>query len=103
MIYISDRESGSPAYRYNLQKTEWITEVNGVKVFTLQDFWDQIKNFGDGIFVRVRTVSFDGAPLMLYIKMETHYFPTKKASSLLIRLLELEMNGNLLINKCARR
>lgn len=74
-IYISSRSKGSPAYMYGLAPTMWITHINSVKVETLDDLIDAVKNTLDNTYVRVRCVTFDNVPAMLSVKMVYHYFP----------------------------
>ncbi|KAF7728833.1 hypothetical protein EC973_005459 [Apophysomyces ossiformis] len=74
-IYISARSKGSPAYMYGLVPTMWITHINAIKVVTLDDLIEAVKDIEDNIYVRVRCVSFDNVPVMLSVKMVNHYFP----------------------------
>jgi S1-C subfamily serine protease len=77
-IYVSGRSKGSPAAMYNLSATQWITHVNDVKVVTLQDFVLQVSTLPDNKYVRIKTVSFDGVPALVSIKMNFHYWPTSQ-------------------------
>ncbi|KAG2221733.1 hypothetical protein INT45_007139 [Circinella minor] len=74
-IYISARSKGSPAYMYGLVPTNWVTHINAVKVVTLDDLIQAVKDIPDNTYVRVRCVSFDNVPMMLSVKMVNHYFP----------------------------
>lgn len=74
-IYISARSKGSPAAIASLAPTMWITHINSVKVETLDDLIDAVKNTLDNTYVRVRCVTFDNVPAMLSVKMVYHYFP----------------------------
>ena len=75
-IYVSCRSKGSPSYMYGLGPTQWITHVNGVKTVDLDDFLAQVKKCKDGEYVRLKTVSFDGIPCVVSIKICNHYWPT---------------------------
>ncbi|CAO3579622.1 unnamed protein product [Absidia cylindrospora] len=74
-IYISARSKGSPAAMASLTPTMWITHINSIKVETLDDLIEAVKNTLDNTYVRVRCVTFDNVPVMLSVKMVYHYFP----------------------------
>ncbi|KAI9315797.1 trypsin-like cysteine/serine peptidase domain-containing protein [Zopfochytrium polystomum] len=75
-VYVSGRAKGSPAYMYGLAPTQWVTHVNGIATPTLDALVETVKSVEDGSYVRVKVVTFDGVPLVLSTKMNSHYWPT---------------------------
>lgn len=58
-IYVSGISTGSPAYAHGVQKTLWITQVNGSPTPDLDAFVEAVKGIPDQTYVRVKTLSFD--------------------------------------------
>lgn len=76
-IYCVMMEIGSPADFYGLPHEVFVTQVNGVDVFSLQDFKDVIKTIPDNTFVNIQTKSRQLVPLSHSIKTNYHYYPTR--------------------------
>jgi hypothetical protein len=86
MVYITSRANGSPASQYQLPPTAWITAVNGRPTPTLDAFLAAVRGLPDNEYVRVGTVSFDGVPWVVSVKLCYHYWP----SAMLVRKEEEE-------------
>jgi hypothetical protein len=59
-----------------LYALHWITEVNDVLVFTMDDFENAVGGVENNTFVRVKLVSLQGRPKVLTVKVDHHYWPT---------------------------
>ena len=74
-VYVSARSKGAPASMYGLNPTQYILSINGHSTLTMDAFFDQIKRLNDGQYVRIKTMSFDGIPCVVSLKMCLHYWP----------------------------
>ena len=75
-VYVSARSRGSPAYMYGLAPTNFITAVNGVPTYTLDEFLREVKKIEDNAYFRLRVVTFDNVPWVATMKKCEHYFPS---------------------------
>jgi pro-apoptotic serine protease NMA111 len=75
-VYVSARSKGSPSYMYGLAPTNWITHINGTPTPDLDAFLRCVRGLPDGVYVRVKVLSFDMIPSVLSIKNVLHYWPT---------------------------
>lgn len=76
-IYCVMMQIGSPADFYRLPSEVFITQVNGVEVFTLQDFKAAVTAIPDNTFVNIQTMSRQLIPCSHSIKTNYHYYPTR--------------------------
>eukprot|EP01134_Creolimax_fragrantissima_P002521 CFRG2521T1 len=75
-IYCSWWSHGSPAERYGLHATVFITEVNDVVVKTIDDFLDALDSVEDKSFIRLRTMNLNTKDAVLTILPDYHFWPT---------------------------
>ncbi|PWA03736.1 hypothetical protein BB558_000096 [Smittium angustum] len=85
-IYIVCTFHGSPSNSMSMTPKSFITEVEGTKVYHLEDFVNVIKSVSksgeegrktirDG-YLRITTVDYLGVPKVLSIKLDDHYWPS---------------------------
>jgi len=66
---------GSPASRYGLVPGRRIIEVDGEPTPDLDSFLKQVTGRADRSSLRIRTVSINGAPELITLKLDRHYWP----------------------------
>jgi len=73
-VYISRWFKGSPAHKYGLRGSCWITHVNDIATDCLDNFLEVTKDLEDGQFVRLRLVSLQKNVNVLTIKTDFQYW-----------------------------
>ncbi|KAJ3408213.1 serine protease, partial [Chytridiales sp. JEL 0842] len=68
--------NGSPAQLYNLHPTNFVTEINGVPVTTLDEFITIVSAIPSGTFARIKMVNFTRFVKVIALRTNNHYFPT---------------------------
>lgn len=61
---------------YGLAPTNFVTAVNSVPTFTLEEFLTEVVKIPDNTYFRLRVVTFDNVPWVATMKKNEHYFPT---------------------------
>ncbi|HLQ12243.1 MAG TPA: trypsin-like peptidase domain-containing protein [Steroidobacteraceae bacterium] len=74
-VYVAYYAFGSPASRYGLVPGRRIIEVDGEPTPDLDSFLKQVTGRADRSSLRIRTVSINGAPELLTLKLDRHYWP----------------------------
>lgn len=77
-VYVSRHWFGSPSTRYRLDATHRIVEVDGQPVADLDAFLAVTQTKKDRDPVRVKTMSLDGKPAVLSLKLDLEYWPTQE-------------------------
>lgn len=77
-VYISWYYFGSPANRYNLRPLLRITEFEGEKVTSLEQFIELSKKHSDKLYVRIRMLDLIGRESIITLKQDMRYWPTQK-------------------------
>ncbi|KAH7140862.1 trypsin-like cysteine/serine peptidase domain-containing protein [Dactylonectria macrodidyma] len=75
-VYVASRLYGSPAARYALSPTTFITHINDIPTPDLDSVIQVSREIPDNIYFRVRGVSLKAIPFVITIKKNEHYFPT---------------------------
>jgi S1-C subfamily serine protease len=74
-VYVAYFEFGSPASRYGLLPGRRIVEVDGQLTPDLDAFLRQVHGRPDRSSLRIKTLSWNGAPEMITLKLDRHYWP----------------------------
>lgn len=74
-VFVTRWTYGSPAQKYGLRSSVWITELNGTPIHGLASFLDAAKALGSQRDVRLRTVSLAGRPRAVTMRTDPVYFP----------------------------
>jgi len=75
-VYCSRWYYGSPAHKYGLRATWWVTEVNGTPTPDLDTFLNVVKDCQHNTFVRLKVVGLQDKVGVITIKMDLTYYPT---------------------------
>jgi S1-C subfamily serine protease len=75
-VYVAYYNFGSPATRYGLQPGRRILEVDGEATPDLDAFIRLVKGKADRSSLRLRTVGWNGAPEVITLKLDRHYWPS---------------------------
>jgi S1-C subfamily serine protease len=74
-VYVAYFSYGSPATRYGLWAGRRVVEVNETPTPDLQSFVNAVKDIRHRESVRVKTVSWNGTPEVITLKLDTQYWP----------------------------
>jgi len=74
-VYVAYFEFGSPASRYGLVPGRRIVEVDGQLTPNLDAFLRQVSGRPDRSSLRIKTLSWNGAPEVITLKLDRHYWP----------------------------
>jgi S1-C subfamily serine protease len=74
-VYVAYFSYGSPSTRYGLWAGRRVVEVNGQAVPDLEAFIDAVKNIRHRESVRLKTVTWNGTPEVITLKLDTQYWP----------------------------
>jgi pro-apoptotic serine protease NMA111 len=74
-VYVAYFEFGSPASRYGLVPGHRIVEVDGQLTPNLDAFLRQVSGRPDRSSLRIKTLSWNGAPEVITLKLDRHYWP----------------------------
>jgi S1-C subfamily serine protease len=74
-VYVAYFEFGSPASRYGLVPGHRIVEVDGESTPNLDAFLRQVSGRADRSSLRIKTLSWNGAPEVITLKLDRHYWP----------------------------
>jgi S1-C subfamily serine protease len=74
-VYVAYFSYGSPASRYGLVPGRRIVEVDGQPTPDLDAFLKQVTGRADRTSLRIKTLALNGAPEMLTLKLDRHYWP----------------------------
>jgi S1-C subfamily serine protease len=74
-VYVAYFSYGSPSTRYGLWAGRRVVEVNDTPTPDLQAFIDAVKDIGHRESVRLKTVSWNGTPEVITLKLDTQYWP----------------------------
>ena len=75
-VYVSRWSYGSPAHKYGLRATVWLTEINGTPTPDLDAFLAVVTQLEDNAPVRLMTVDLTGKSSAHTLKTDHHYWPT---------------------------
>jgi S1-C subfamily serine protease len=74
-VYVAYFSYGSPASRYGLVPGRRIVEVDGQPTPDLDSFLKLVTGRPDRASLRIRTLAINGAPEMITLKLDRHYWP----------------------------
>lgn len=74
-LYVAYYDFGSPATRYGLQPGRRIVEVDGQLTPDLDTFVKVVTGRADRTSLRLKTVGWNGAPEVMTLKLDKHYWP----------------------------
>ena len=74
-VYVAYFAYGSPASRYGLVPGRRIVEVDGEPTPDLDAFLKQVTGRADRTSLRMKTLALNGAPEMITLKLDKHYWP----------------------------
>jgi S1-C subfamily serine protease len=74
-VYVAYFQFGSPAARYGLVPGRRIVEVDGQPTPDLDAFLRQVGGRQDRSSLRIKTLGWNGAPEMITLKLDRHYWP----------------------------
>jgi len=74
-VYVAYFAYGSPASRYGLVPGRRIVEVDGKPTPDLDTFLKQVTGRADRTSLRMKTLALNGAPEMITLKLDRHYWP----------------------------
>jgi S1-C subfamily serine protease len=75
-VYVAFFAFGSPATRYGLQPGRRIVEVDGEATPDLDSFIRLVRGRADRASIRLKTVGWNGAPDVITLKLDRHYWPS---------------------------
>ncbi len=79
-IYITHGVAGTPAQMYGIPTGLFITSINEKPVRTLDAFLEAVEVVPDTEFLRVGLITLSGTPLVVTLKQDRYYWPTKNAT-----------------------
>jgi membrane-associated protease RseP (regulator of RpoE activity) len=74
-VYVAYFAYGSPASRYGLVPGRRIVEVDGQPTPDLDAFLKLVTGRADRTSLRMKTLALNGAPEMITLKLDRHYWP----------------------------
>ncbi len=74
-VYVAYFAYGSPASRYGLVPGRRIVEVDGQPTPDLDHFLKLVTGRADRASLRIKTLAINGAPEMITLKLDRHYWP----------------------------
>ncbi|TQV85362.1 trypsin-like peptidase domain-containing protein [Aliikangiella coralliicola] len=77
-VYVSWYWFGSPANRYGLRPLNRITEFEGEKVESIEQFIQLTQKHRDKDYLRIRLLDLIGRESIITLKQDLHYWPTQK-------------------------
>lgn len=73
--YVSRWSYGSPAHKGGLRATNWIVEINGVAIDSMDSFLDVVKTIGHATDVRLRCVDLLNRKRVFTLRTDHHFWP----------------------------
>ncbi|KAK1656694.1 hypothetical protein BDP55DRAFT_739944 [Colletotrichum godetiae] len=77
-VYVTFHDLGSPASRFNLEPTYFITHVDGNPTPDLKAFLEIAKKIPDNTYFRLKVVTSDNVRMVVPMKKNEHDFPLKE-------------------------
>jgi S1-C subfamily serine protease len=74
-VYVAYFSYGSPSTRYGLWAGRRVVEVNEQPIPDLEAFIDAVRNIRHRESVRLKTVTWNGTPEVITLKVDTQYWP----------------------------
>ncbi len=74
-VYVAYFSYGSPSTRYGLWAGRRVVEVNEQPIPDLEAFIDAVKDIRHRESVRLKTVTWNGTPEVITLKVDTQYWP----------------------------
>jgi S1-C subfamily serine protease len=75
-VYVAYFEFGSPASRYGLVPGRRIVEVDGQSTPDIDAFLRQVSGRPDRSSLRIKLLTWNGAPEVITLKLDRHYWPS---------------------------